>query len=510
MKAITHRAQCAAIASSHTKRETTHKPCSHHPTHVSITRLVCPMSGCPTHARDCLVSSICLVHQLVPASFPGFSPRPLSLAPSFPSPISLTHLTYSSAPPPIVVEILDVSSFSSSKTIRKAYRALSLKHHPDKGGELRNFERVRQAYEALTDPVSKGNYARYGHPDGPQDLVVTFPVPAWLMENQSFVLAAYLLSFIFGVPGLAYWLLVGRTGAGSPSGRGIMDQESKRHVIGLMGEDSNADDIAEALTSCPAVLAALTSTLKEVATKATKAGSPRPTPAAILVVACRALAASSSGSGKKNGVKGGGKEGGKEAKLTTAGGAKKRSKAAGETEEVGSAVTNKEHVAAGNDVVGDDPERDAECVDDLARALLDVHLKRHDGALGVLLQPSNGNAAGAPTVNTAAEDALRTTILPAFVQSLSPGLAFATKVACMHSRFTLGESIRLSGMISLGTKDIAETPARNKALAALVAQGTKRRTLPDAASVVNTFTPTITSSKIEVLDEEEIATGRRA
>jgi curved DNA-binding protein CbpA len=414
-----------------------------------------------------------------------------------------------------IVEILDVSSFSSSKTIRKAYRALSLKHHPDKGGELRNFERVRQAYEALTDPVSKGNYARYGHPDGPQDLVVTFPVPAWLMENQSFVLAAYLLSFIFGVPGLAYWLLVGRTGAGSPSGRGVMDQESKRHIIGLMGEDSNADDIAEALTSCPAVLAALTTTLKEVADAATKAGSPRPTPTAMLAVTCRAFAAASSGSGKGNGLTGGGKGGGKEGKPTTAGGAKKRTKgtkAAGETDEtkeVGSAVTNEGPVAAGNDVVGDDPERDAECVVDLARALLDVHLKRHDGALGVLPQPSNGNAAGAPTINAAAENALRTTVLPAFVQSLSPGLAFATNVACMHSRFTLGEAIRLSGMISLGTKDVAETTMRNKALAALVAQGTKRRSLPDAASIVNTFTPTITSCKIEVLDEEEIATGKR-
>ena len=80
----------------------------------------------------------------------------------------------------------------------------------------------------------------------------------------------------------------------------------------------------------------------------------------------------------------------------------------------------------------------------------------------------------------------------------------------MHSRFTLGEAIRLSGMISLGTKDVAETTMRNKALAALVAQGTKRRSLPDAASIVNTFTPTITSCKIEVLDEEEIATGKRA
>eukprot|EP00983_Pelagomonas_calceolata_P129715 1161628-Pelagomonas_calceolata.AAC.13 len=39
---------------------------------------------------------------------------------------------------------------------------------------------VSKAYAALTDEVSRGNYEKYGHPDGPQVcvcvfLVVTFP-----------------------------------------------------------------------------------------------------------------------------------------------------------------------------------------------------------------------------------------------------------------------------------------------------------------------------------------------
>ena len=46
---------------------------------------------------------------------------------------------------------LGVDEMSTDKEIKVAYRKLSLKHHPDKGGDAAVFKQVSRAYEVLSD-----------------------------------------------------------------------------------------------------------------------------------------------------------------------------------------------------------------------------------------------------------------------------------------------------------------------------------------------------------------------
>lgn len=54
--------------------------------------------------------------------------------------------------------ILGVSQSASQEEIKKAYRKLASKYHPDRGGDIKKFQDVQQAYEILSDPVQKANY----------------------------------------------------------------------------------------------------------------------------------------------------------------------------------------------------------------------------------------------------------------------------------------------------------------------------------------------------------------
>lgn len=59
-------------------------------------------------------------------------------------------------------EVLEVSIEASALEIKKAYRQLALKHHPDRnGGSLESTERFKEigeAYDCLSDPVKKYDY----------------------------------------------------------------------------------------------------------------------------------------------------------------------------------------------------------------------------------------------------------------------------------------------------------------------------------------------------------------
>lgn len=60
---------------------------------------------------------------------------------------------------PNYYEILEVSKEATPTDIKKSYRTLSLKYHPDKpSGDKNKFQEINQAYETLSDPQKKEQY----------------------------------------------------------------------------------------------------------------------------------------------------------------------------------------------------------------------------------------------------------------------------------------------------------------------------------------------------------------
>jgi curved DNA-binding protein len=55
-------------------------------------------------------------------------------------------------------QTLGVSENASPDEIKKAYRSLANKHHPDKGGDQARFKDISVAYENLSDPQKKAEY----------------------------------------------------------------------------------------------------------------------------------------------------------------------------------------------------------------------------------------------------------------------------------------------------------------------------------------------------------------
>lgn len=53
---------------------------------------------------------------------------------------------------------LGISKDATPEEIKKAYRRLASKHHPDKGGDADEFRKIQEAYEILIDPITKGSY----------------------------------------------------------------------------------------------------------------------------------------------------------------------------------------------------------------------------------------------------------------------------------------------------------------------------------------------------------------
>jgi len=64
-------------------------------------------------------------------------------------------------------EILGVSKSASSAEIKKAYRRLAMKHHPDRNkgddGAEAKFKEAKEAYEVLKDDDKRATYDRFGH-----------------------------------------------------------------------------------------------------------------------------------------------------------------------------------------------------------------------------------------------------------------------------------------------------------------------------------------------------------
>lgn len=62
-------------------------------------------------------------------------------------------------------KILGIARGASDEDIKKAYRKLALKYHPDKNKEAgaeEKFKEVAEAYEILSDPKKKEIFDKYG------------------------------------------------------------------------------------------------------------------------------------------------------------------------------------------------------------------------------------------------------------------------------------------------------------------------------------------------------------
>eukprot|EP00939_MAST-03C_sp_MAST-3C-sp1_P001450 g1450.t1 len=102
--------------------------------------------------------------------------------------------------------ILDIDSGSELSVVKKAYRKLSLKYHPDRnpGDQAAQdmFVKISKAHDVLTDEDARENYEKYGNPDGRQAMQVSIGLPTFLLNKDyhGTVLIVYLIVLAVVIP----------------------------------------------------------------------------------------------------------------------------------------------------------------------------------------------------------------------------------------------------------------------------------------------------------------------
>jgi len=118
--------------------------------------------------------------------------------------------------------VLGVAKTASEEEIKKAYRKLAIKHHPDKGGDPEQFKKVQGAYDILSDAEKRQNFDRFGTAEGPP-------------QNQGFP---------GGFPPDLFAQMFGGGGGGNPFGfpgqgpRGPLRRSNFDHELKISFEES--------------------------------------------------------------------------------------------------------------------------------------------------------------------------------------------------------------------------------------------------------------------------------
>ncbi|CAJ1419535.1 unnamed protein product [Effrenium voratum] len=73
--------------------------------------------------------------------------------------------------------LLDTNKNASEADIKKAYKRVALKTHPDRGGDPEKFRAITRAYEVLSDAEQRARYDRFGEEAVLPDRMDVFPFP---------------------------------------------------------------------------------------------------------------------------------------------------------------------------------------------------------------------------------------------------------------------------------------------------------------------------------------------
>jgi DnaJ-class molecular chaperone len=77
-------------------------------------------------------------------------------------------------------KILGIGRNANQEEIKKAYRSLAMKHHPDRGGDTNKFKEIEEAYRTLSDENKRYEYdnphqSHFAHSmGGHEDVFSTF------------------------------------------------------------------------------------------------------------------------------------------------------------------------------------------------------------------------------------------------------------------------------------------------------------------------------------------------
>lgn len=97
-------------------------------------------------------------------------------------------------------DILGISNNANESEVKEAFRKLSLKYHSDRGGQDRNFIKIKQAYEDLKigkkypDDTILTNTNSYNDSTG-----IRSKITSWIITIGIFVVIGVFMGFFFGL-----------------------------------------------------------------------------------------------------------------------------------------------------------------------------------------------------------------------------------------------------------------------------------------------------------------------